>query len=192
MRMRTRHSFAPHPPRSLAGIACMRVHSEVQHGYPPYENIDSSCKAVGSTREERVLVDDLGGGQYRLVCTPGWLQGLAAGDIIRLDSREPLGYSLVSRGGNIGVQCFFKNCDIGQVKKWALEQIEPLGGVMDGEYETEDFALLVFTFHVSIGFQDIEGIFRKLETMFLPSEWFYANVYDPDDGFTPLNWWIDC
>ena len=49
--------------------------------------------------------------------------------------------------------------------------------------------LLIYSVHVSLGFAAIEALLNA--AMDEQSAWFYGNVYDPADGTTPLNWWLE-
>ncbi len=50
-------------------------------------------------------------------------------------------------------------------------------------------SMLVFSIHVSCGFETIEKIMEETVGRDADSTWMYGNVYDPADGSTPLNWW---
>ena len=62
-----------------------------------------------------------------------------------------------------------------------------LGGRLDGESER----VLVATIPVRLGFTKIERVIEDLVDKFPGAQWFYGNVYDPVDGITPLNWWLE-
>lgn len=49
--------------------------------------------------------------------------------------------------------------------------------------------VLVYSIHVSIGFQNIEILLERVIEQFPGTVWYYGNVYDPADGVTPLDWW---
>jgi len=42
---------------------------------------------------------------------------------------------------------------------------------------------------VYIGFADIERLLDGTMAKFTDSVWYYGNIYDREDGTTPLNWW---
>jgi len=50
---------------------------------------------------------------------------------------------------------------------------------------------MVFTVPVGAGFPKIEAIFNDLVAAHPEMEWLFGNVYDPGDGVTPLNWWVE-
>ena len=139
----------------------------------------------GSPFHESVLDEELGGSRFKVLASPGLLEGLAAGDEIELTAEEPTGFRVTRRGGNVCVQ-FFWNGDL----KTCIQNLEPkaiaLGGCMDGEAERE----LVFTIPIAAGFPAIERIFYEAQKQYAGCSWLYGNVYDPADGVTPLNWWV--
>jgi hypothetical protein len=49
--------------------------------------------------------------------------------------------------------------------------------------------MLVYSIHVSCGFNTIEELLNRVLGTDGESLWVYGNVYDPVDGQTPLNWW---
>jgi hypothetical protein len=67
---------------------------------------------------------------------------------------------------------------------------ERIGGRLDGDAATSRNSMLVFTFPVNIGFPAIEGVMASAKALSPRCEWFYGNVYDLNDGVTPLNWWL--
>ncbi len=50
---------------------------------------------------------------------------------------------------------------------------------------------LVYTIHVYIFFKTIESILDETCEDYTEVVWYYGNVYDPEDGITPLEWWLD-
>ncbi|MDR3659728.1 MAG: hypothetical protein P4L86_04845, partial [Mycobacterium sp.] len=62
---------------------------------------------------------------------------------------------------------------------------------LDGKLESANEWLLVYTIPVSSTFAKIEGVMAYAQQKFPGCRWFYGNVYDPKDGTTPLNWWVD-
>ncbi len=77
--------------------------------------------------------------------------------------------------------------DIKSLGENLTPQLEKLGGEQDLETER----MLVYSIHVSCGFKTIEEILNQHVGEKTGSMWQYGNVYDPADGETPLNWWID-
>jgi len=50
---------------------------------------------------------------------------------------------------------------------------------------------LVYSIHYSIGFQEIEDTLNGALEDYPYAVWYYGNVYDPEDGTTPIGWWLD-
>ena len=121
---------------------------------------------------------------YRLSGSPAFVRGLAAGDRIRFPSESPSGYELIKRSGNLSIRVLRKQ-GIEEVLQSLTPEIELLDGVLD----LETPRLLVYSIHVSIGFQAIEILLDRICGQFPGTLWYYGNVYDPEDGVTPLDWW---
>lgn len=126
----------------------------------------------------RVLEDD----SCQLVKSPCFVQGIASGDVIKLNA-EDQSFELVKRSGNLCIRVFARE-DIEQIAEDLTPILEKLGGELDFENQR----MLVFSIHVSCGFEAIEKALRD-HIDDEESAWFYGNVYDPKDGETPLNWW---
>lgn len=122
--------------------------------------------------------------QYRLLRSPAFVRGLAAGDKISFPADTPHGYKLIQRSGNLCLRILSKS-NIDDVLQVLTPQIELLDGILD----VETPRLLVYSIHVSIGFQSIEAVLNRISEQFPGTLWYYGNVYDPADGVTPLDWW---
>jgi cytochrome b561 len=61
--------------------------------------------------------------------------------------------------------------------------------LLDGSLDQQTLRLLVYSIHVSIGFQTLEILLDRIIGQFPGTVWYYGNVYDPADGVTPLDWW---
>ncbi len=117
----------------------------------------------------------------QLVKSPAFVKGIASGDVIKLedDSRE---FTISKRSGNLAIRVYCRD-DSSELVDELSPPLEKLGGELD----IETPRMLVYSIHVSCGFQQIENILNAVvsdEVM-----WVYGNVYDPKDGQTPLNWW---
>lgn len=149
-------------------------------------NLVARINPDGSPFYESVRVEDLGEKRYRVLASPGLLEGFAGGDEIELTpGEEPPGFRVTKRGGNVCVQFYYK----GDLKSCARDlgaKAAALSGRIDGEAP----GLLVFTIPAAAGFPAIERIFYGAERQYPGSRWMYGNVYDPADGKTPLNWWM--
>tara|TARA_R100001377_G_scaffold82580_1_gene63093 strand:+ start:508 stop:1074 length:567 start_codon:yes stop_codon:yes gene_type:complete len=122
--------------------------------------------------------------QYRLLRSPAFVRGLAAGDKISFPADTAEGYELLQRSGNLCLRVLSKS-NIDEVLLALTPEIELLDGVLD----IETPRLLVYSIHVSIGFQAIEILLDRISGQFAGTLWYYGNVYDPADGVTPLDWW---
>jgi len=122
--------------------------------------------------------------QYRLLRSPAFVRGLASGDKISFPSDSPEGYELIQRSGNLCLRVLSKS-NIDEVLQVLTPEIELLDGILD----VETPRLLVYSIHVSIGFQAIELLLDRISGQFAGTLWYYGNVYDPADGVTPLDWW---
>ncbi len=123
-------------------------------------------------------------GQFRLDKSPAFVRLLAAGDRIRYPAETDLGYELLQRSGNLCLRVLRKR-NIDEVEKALTPDME----LIEGRLDINSPALLVYTVHVSIGFKTIEDTLDPIMGRFPGTVWYYGNVYDPQDGVTPLNWW---
>lgn len=125
----------------------------------------------------RVNEDD----SCQLVKSPAFIKGIASGDTIKLE-KGTQDFSLIKRAGNLAIRVISRE-DISDVAEQLTPALEKLGGELD----IETPRMLVYSIHVSCGFNEIEAILNKVvsDTVI----WLYGNVYDPTDGQTPLNWW---
>ncbi|MBB3061605.1 MULTISPECIES: DUF4265 domain-containing protein [Microbulbifer] len=128
----------------------------------------------------RVNEDD----SCQLVRSPAFIKGIASGDTIKVNT-EKQEFELVKRSGNLAIRVFCRG-DSAAVSDRLTPQLEKLGGELD----LESPRLLVYSIHVSCGFATIEKILDSVCDG-ANSVWYYGNVYDPQDGQTPLNWWQD-
>lgn len=133
----------------------------------------------GATADEVVAVASLGDDRYRVLLSPGFFRGIAAGDVIVYDPIEKTA-ELVERGGNIAVQVFFAGLP-GDVVESFKEKVKGAGGRIDGELHS----LVVLTFPVEVGFTVIESLVATLPEDKV--EWEYGNVFDEHGD--PLSWW---
>ncbi|MBY6190891.1 DUF4265 domain-containing protein [Microbulbifer agarilyticus] len=123
----------------------------------------------------------------QLVRSPAFIKGIASGDTIKVNREDPEkpSFELVKRSGNLAVRIFCRG-DSTKLSDQLTPQLEKLGGELD----LESPRLLVYSIHVSCGFEEIEKILNSACDG-ANSVWYYGNVYDPVDGQTPLNWWQD-
>ena len=134
---------------------------------------------------EQVLAQSIGDDCYKLETSLLFAKGAAKGDVIRL---MPAGrFDVEQHGGNLCVRVVARdNLDIIQARLQA--NLAKLDAVCD--YANE--RTLVYSIPVAQGFDPIEKAFNEaLVGQEDNAMWLYANVYDPMDGQTPLNWWHD-
>lgn len=123
---------------------------------------------------------------YELESTPAFVKDVARGDVITVNPQQPGEFSLQTRGGNLAIRVLAKS-SLSAIRDALTGELEKLGGQLDIESER----ILVYSIHVSCGFQAIEDILNKFISGRDDCMWLYCNVYDPNDGETPLNWWTD-
>jgi hypothetical protein len=132
---------------------------------------------------ERIPARETSPNRFELLGSPGLVEGLATGDEV-----EVLGdgtFVVTKRGGNVSVWLYLdRNRDDERVVA-LVEQVQKIGGYLDGGTH----ASLIFTIPVGAGFSRIESIFQRFVASCPAATWMFANVYDPADGQTPLNWW---
>lgn len=124
------------------------------------------------------------GKEFRLLKSPAFVRGVAAGDRIRYPVNNDSGYTLVKRSGNLSIRVLRKEA-IDDVAMLLTPELE----LLDGTLDLQSQRLLVYSIHVSIGFQQIEALLDRAAEQFPGVVWYYGNVYDPADGLTPLTWW---
>jgi hypothetical protein len=132
---------------------------------------------------EKLPVRELETGELQLVKSPAFVKGLASGDGIKfLPSTGE--FEIVQHSGNLSVRIFSRG-DIGKLADALTPELEKMGGDLD----LETARMLVYSIHVSCGFNTIEELLNRVLGTDGESLWVYGNVYDPVDGQTPLNWW---
>ena len=124
--------------------------------------------------------------RVRLLQSPLFARNLAAGDTVRLINPDTAEYELERRSGNLSVRVF-RRANVEELNDFLTPAIEKLGGSLD--FSTD--RALVYSVHVSIGFGLIEEVLNRGCEAYPESVWYYGNVYDPEDGSTPLEWWLD-
>ena len=154
------------------------------------ENKETSIQLLAGRREdgemvfEQVRAKDIGDGCYQLVSSPLFARAAAKGDIIRMQVAG--GFEVEQHNGNLCVRVMAKQ-GIDEIKQRLLAPLNALEAELDFENERA----LVYSIHVKAGFEKIEAAFTQALQGKDDAIWVYANVYDPVDGETPLNWWHD-
>jgi hypothetical protein len=136
---------------------------------------------------ETLNVKKIGSNRFKLLYSPGFVEGLAAGDEFELLKTDKLGFKVLKRSRNLCVWFFFQSEDetLGLKAKQLLRTVEEIGGWLDGGKRN----LLIFTIPITAGFVNIEKVLNEALKKIHGSTWLYGNIYDPEDGATPLNWW---
>ena len=139
-----------------------------------------------ATREV-LEVDLVDGTQCRLLHSPAYVYGLAAGDLIEIDESLPAGFRVISRAGNLAVIVAFEKDEQKYTPQaQRLEgSMKSLGGTLDGGPSR----VLVYTVPVSAGFQAVEALLDAFLQELPGTHGWYGNVYEAGDPARPLNWW---
>ncbi|ACR13240.1 DUF4265 domain-containing protein [Teredinibacter turnerae] len=141
-------------------------------------------QADGRPVMETLQVRKLDDGAFQLVKSPAFVRGIASGDHIKVD-RKTGSFTLVKRAGNLCIRVFSRT-GAAALAEQLVPELEKLGGELD----YENARMLVFSIHVSCGFQTIEDILNRCLGDDGGSTWMYGNVYDIVEGQQqPLNWW---
>ncbi len=119
----------------------------------------------------------------QLVKSPAFIKGIASGDVIKLEQGTQ-NFSLIKRSGNLAIRVYCRD-DSSELVDELSPPLEKLGAELD----IETSRMLIYSIHVSCGFGQIEGLLNSVVSDDVM--WTYGNVYDPEDGQTPLNWWQD-
>jgi hypothetical protein len=156
------------------GESVVKLLAEVVNGQPVFEEVPA------------LLLRD---NRYRILASPGFAPGVAAGDEIELSSTENRGFRIVKRSGNVCIQVFLgSSAEHDESRITAI--VKSIGGRLDGGFVGKgNGQLLVYNVPVNIGFGVIEATMNRIQEECAIEKWMYGNVYDPDDGVTPLNWW---
>jgi len=140
----------------------------------------------GTVVSREVLeVEPLAQGGLTLLHSPAFVDGLAGGDTIELDSGQLCGYRLVKRGGNAAIVLALSSeaHRESEATKGLLAQVARLGGVFDGGPSR----VLVFTVPARSAFGEMERSLDAFCAANGEATWWFGNVYDADGK--PLNWW---
>jgi hypothetical protein len=143
---------------------------------------DDAGKRVSA---EAVEVEAADAGQYRLLHSPAFIDGIARNDIITVDSELPRGFQLLKRGGYLAIVLVLPSVGIkSNAERTLLPRMVRVRGVCEGG----PGRALVFSIPVASGFAPVEDIFKQFCGSEAGATWWFGNVYDPVSG-SPLNWW---
>ena len=146
------------------------------------EHIDLMVAGADAGATQPVEVEHLGAHEYRILSSPGLVEGIAAGDTIRVTDASLGHFEVLSRGGNIAIK-FASPSPLSHILPAVSAELEAIGGRLDGSVETA----AVWTVPASAGFTRIEAIMNAAVNRMAGSGWWYGNVYD--DAGEPLRWW---
>ncbi len=122
---------------------------------------------------EPVHVDQIEGGRYRVLFSPGLAYGVAAGDEIEVD---PDGrFEVVVRGGNLAVRFLCASGTTG-IEQKLTEQVVSIGGRLDGHVRNG----LAYTVPAKVGRDLIGELFGAAKRETPEALWEYGNVYEED------------
>jgi len=149
---------------------------------PFLAGVNPAGEPVFESLEVEVL--DQSEAEIRLLKSPLLAKNLAAGDKLRVLNPARAEYELLQRSGNLCIRVFRKQ-QLQQLAEDLTPKIEKLDGVLDRQTDRA----LVYSIHYSIGFQTIEDLLNQVCGDYPETVWYYGNVYDPEDGTTPIGWW---
>ena len=150
-------------------------------GQPIHIGLEVEGAPAGQTQPVEVVA--LGDDDYRVLYSPGFVEGVAAGDVIRVHDATTGAFTVITRGGNVVVKISSPDPFAGTQLDDATADLAALGGRFDGAIETA----AVWTIPVTASFRRIEEAMNRIVRRIPGSEWWYGNVYDANGE--PLGWW---
>ncbi|MER2561651.1 MAG: DUF4265 domain-containing protein [Myxococcaceae bacterium] len=135
---------------------------------------------------EHVEARKLANGRFVILCPPRFAYGLAVGDEIELDAATPAGFRVTRHSGNLTVWVYCQSdAAAAAVSATAAKVLPRVSGVVEGTPSQ----MVIITVPLHAGWSEIEVTLNELAREFLDTSWEFANVYEVEDGVTPLNWW---
>lgn len=123
-------------------------------------------------------------GHYLLLHSPGFVRGVARGDVIAMDSQRAGTFTVVRRGGNLALRVYCRG-DAEVLDTVLTPQVTQL----EGRRDIKAAHLLVYSIPVQAEFKSVEAVFDQATSGSDEANWAYGNVYDERSG-EPLNWWL--
>lgn len=152
----------------------------------PTVRLLATLKESGQPVFEEVPVEVLGPTRYRLMASPGILDGLAKGDVFSVDPQTGA-YQVEEHGGNLCVQVWYPGLDLaGQIDRDLLPWIISLGGSLDGREQE----LTSFTVPLTEGLPQITNVLEGWVRSTKGATWSFGNAYE-EDGTTLQAWLRD-
>ncbi len=121
---------------------------------------------------------------YRLTVSPGFAQGVARGDVVKVEDDGR--FEVIRRSGLLCIRIFGAPGVIQELRASLPPALSQLGGRIDGGLRDR---MLICDVPVDAGFRAVEKLMSEWVEARSGTEWYYGNVYDPIDGETPLKWW---
>lgn len=121
---------------------------------------------------------------WRLLRSPAFVRGIARDDVVAAMEQPEGAFQVRQHGGNLCVRVLSRS-DNDALAQILTGEIEKLGGTLD----VAQPRVLVYSIHVSCGFQVIEELLNRHVAEADGHAWLYGNVYDPATQ-EPLNWWL--
>lgn len=134
---------------------------------------------------ESIPAEPLSSNQYRVLASPGFANGFAAGDIIELLDSDGR-FKVIERANNVCVQIFFAGDKRLAMREFST-RLGRVGGRLDGGRDGDGGHLLIYTIPYAGSFQPIEETLTNLPAEIQLETWMYGNVYGASGE--PLNWW---
>src|SRR5215211_180628 len=107
----------------------------------------------GRKFEEVLPAEPLGRGRFRLLASPGLVEGVAAGDELELAPADPTGYRVLQRGGRLCIWVYVPEPPPEQTEARLVRAAATLGGYLDGG----NTGLRILTVPVGAGFGRVEA-----------------------------------
>ena len=128
---------------------------------------------------ETLEVERLGEQRFRLLHSPAFVWGVAAGDVIELDGGVIAGFQIRSRAGNVAAVVALNDAaeKTGPLVQKLIQDV----ALLHGRCEGGPTSMLVFTIPVDVGLRRITTLFDGFRASVGGSSWWYGNVLDRHD-----------
>ena len=133
-------------------------------------------RVVGAETLEVERLDD---GGFRLLHSPAFVWGIAAGDVIELHGDDLAGFRVRARARNVAVVLVVPDA-AGRETALVQRLIEDVAS-FDGRCEGGPARALVFTIPAEAGLRRISTLFDRFCESLEGTSWWYGNVLDRND-----------
>ncbi len=144
--------------------------------------------AEGWLGPELVEAREAAGGRFVILCPPRFAYGLAVGDEIELDATRPAGFRVTRHSRNLTIWVY---CQTDASARALASASATLLSEISATLEGVPNGMLIITAPLAAGWSAIEAVMNQLVARDPTACCEYANVYDVEDGVTPLNWWLE-